>query len=511
MSTATFLSGLDERRGSTDHGPLSIGPQEEPMPAAFILCLWMILSVTGAALAQVPVRRVSTDPYTNVTSYHRTEVEPDTCSFGKTVMGVHQTGRFSDGGSSNIGYVVSTDGGDTWTRGFLPGTTVFATPPGPWSRATDPSVAYDAAHDVWMVNILAMTGTIGKAILVSRSTDGGVTFGNPVTVAATENGFFDKNWIACDNTPASPHYGTCYTEWDDANNGSQLHVARSTDGGLAWTPSSVPNAAVVGGQPVVQPDGTVVMPIDDAFESSVQSFVSEDGGLSFQGPFPVSSIQAHLVAGNLRVHQLPSADVDATGRVYTVWNDCRFRAGCSSNDIVMSTSTNGQSWSAVARIPIDPTNSGVDHFLPGIGVEPATGGATAHLGLIYYYYPVANCSPGTCQLTVGYIESFDGGASWTAAVKVAGPMLNTWLPLTSQGYMVGDYTSNSFVGGLAFPLFMVAQSGTCQLGQITSCRVPSIVPAVGLAGGPGHVPAGDDPVLYAGPSQTAGRGFRTIN
>jgi hypothetical protein len=482
------------------------------MPRAAILGLCLTFFGLGSAQGQVPVERVSTDPYTNTTSYHRTEVEPDTYSFGDTVMGVHQAGRFADGGASNIGYVVSTDGGATWSRGFLPGTTVFASPPGPWSRATDPSVAYDPAHDVWLVNILAMTGTIGKAVLVSRSTDGGLTFGSPVTVAAAvSNQFFDKNWITCDTTPTSPHYGTCYTEWDDANTGNQLHVSRSTDGGLTWTASSVPPAAVVGGQPVVQPDGTVVMPIDDAFQSAVQSFVSEDGGLSFQGPFPVSFIQAHLVAGNLRIHDLPSADVDAAGRVYTVWHDCRFRAGCSSNDIVMSTSTNGQTWTPVVRIPIDPVGSTVDHFLPGIGVEPGTGGATAHLGLIYYHYPVANCSPSTCQLTVGYIESFDGGASWTAAVKVAGPMLNTWLPLTTQGYMVGDYTSNSFVGGLAFPVFPVAAPGSCQLGQVTSCRVPSAAPSAGLTGGPGRVPVGDDPVLYLGPSQTAGRGLRTVN
>ena len=170
--------------------------------------------------------------------------------------------------------------------GFLPGTTVFADPPGPWSRATDPSVAYDPAHDVWMVNILAMTGTTGKAILVSRSTDGGLTFGNPVTVdAAQGNQFFDKNWIACDTSPSSPFYGTCYTEWDDANTGNKLDVARSTDGGLSWTPSSVPSASVVGGQPLVQPDGTVVMPIDNGSETSVNSFVSADGGASFQGPF----------------------------------------------------------------------------------------------------------------------------------------------------------------------------------------------------------------------------------
>ena len=482
------------------------------MLPALILGLWMVFAVSADAVAQVPLKRVSTDRYLNVTSYHRTQVEPDTYSFGDTVMGTFQVGRFQDGGASNVGYVVSTDGGSSWRPGFLPGTTVFANPPGPWSRATDPSVAYDAAHDVWMVNILAMTGTTGKAILVSRSTNGGLTFGSPVTVAtAPGGGFYDKNWITCDNTPASPHYGTCYTEWDDANSGGQLHVARSADGGLTWSPSSVPSAGVVGGQPLVQPNGTVVMPIDDGGESSVQSFVSQNGGVSFQGPFPVSNIQAHLVAGNLRVHQLPSAEVDATGRVYTVWNDCRFRAGCSSNDIVMSTSTNGQSWTSVVRIPIDSTSSGVDHFLPGIGVQPGTGGATAHLGLVYYYYPVANCSPSTCQLSFGYIESFDGGASWTAAVKVAGPMTNTWLPLTTQGYMVGDYTSNSFVGGLAFPVFMVAVSGTCQLGDVDSCRVMSVVPAMGLLGGPGSVPVDEGPVLYSGPSQTAGGGVRLVN
>lgn len=474
------------------------------MRVALILGLSGVLTASGLASAQEPITVISTDPYANTSSFHRTEVEPDTYSFGNTVMGVFQVGRFSDGGASNIGYAVSTDGGGTWKRGFLPGTTVFASPPGSWSRATDPSVAYDPAHGVWMVSILALSGGTGQAILTSRSTDGGITFGNPITVAtATASQFFDKNWITCDVTPSSPFYGRCYTEWDDFFSDSQLHVARTTDGGLTWSPSAVPSASVVGGQPLVQPDGTVVMPISDGFQGSVQSFVSKDGGASFQGPFPISFIQTHLVAGSLRLHNLPSADVDSTGRVYTAWHDCRFRAGCSTNDIVMSTSTDGHAWTPVVRIPIDPTSSTVDHFLPGIAVEPGTGGATAHLGLLYYYYPVANCSSSTCELTVGYVESFDGGASWTTPVKVAGPMRNTWLPLTNQGYMVGDYMSVSFIGGLAYPAFMVARPGPCQLGQVRSCSVPSVAPSEGLVGGPGRVPVALDPVLYTGPSQTA--------
>jgi len=44
--------------------------------------------------------------------------------------------------------------------------------------------------------------------MVSRSTDGGLTWRAPVTVAAT-GVFYDKNWTACDNTPASPFYGRC--------------------------------------------------------------------------------------------------------------------------------------------------------------------------------------------------------------------------------------------------------------------------------------------------------------
>jgi hypothetical protein len=478
---------------------------------ALTLGVWAATSSSGMALANVPIKVVSQDPYTNTSSFHKTEVEPDTFSFGNTIVGVHQTGRFIDGGSSNVGYVTSTNGGATWGHGFLPGTTVYANPPGPYDRATDPAVAYDPKHNVWMANILAMDGTTGKAILVNRSTDGGKTFQNPVTVAVSQGTFFDKNWITCDTWAASPFYGNCYVEWDDNALGNLFKMSRSTDGGLTWTPSTVPNVSVIGGQPVVQPNGTVVVPIDNGFEGAVQSFVSTNGGASFTGPFSVSNISAHLVAGNLRVHELPSAEVDGSGKVYVVWNDCRFRSGCAQNDIVMSTSTDGMTWSAVTRIPIDPTNSTVDHFIPGIGVDPATQGNTAHLGVTYYYYPVSNCSSTTCRLTVGYVQSTDGGANWTAPVQVQGPMKLTWLPLTSQGYMVGDYQSTSFLGGKAYPLIIIAKSGTCQLGQITSCREPSVIPFGGLGPAAGTSPMVHDRILYRGPSQTSTSALATAN
>src|SRR5579884_634463 len=102
-----------------------------PAATAAALALAIALYAPLAAFASSLVQ-VSSDPYTNTTSEHKTQVEPDTFSFGSTIVSAFQSGRFSDGGASNIGWATSTDGGSTWHNGFLPGTTVYATPAGPY-------------------------------------------------------------------------------------------------------------------------------------------------------------------------------------------------------------------------------------------------------------------------------------------------------------------------------------------------------------------------------------------
>ena len=131
-----------------------------------------------AASSSVQLRQLSSDPYTNSSSQHKTEVEPDTYSFGSTIVTAFQAGRFySGGGSSNIGWATSTNQGTTWKNGFLSGITVFAG--GTYKRASDPAVAYDAAHSAWLISSLALStvnnNVVGVAVLVSRSTDGGLT------------------------------------------------------------------------------------------------------------------------------------------------------------------------------------------------------------------------------------------------------------------------------------------------------------------------------------------------
>jgi hypothetical protein len=407
-------------------------------------------SVYGASVVATPI---SSDPYTNPTSQHRTQLEPDSFGYGNTVVATFQTGRFFDGGSSNIGWATTTDAGRTWTTGMLPATTVYEG--GPWARISDPSVAYDPLHDVWMISTLAIDASVsGAAVLTSRSTDGGLTWGNPITTSLSTGSFYDKNWITCDTWPQSPHYGNCYQEWDEPT----FYMSTSTDGGLTWSPKSSPGGSGVGGQPVVQPNGNVVVPYEGG--AGIRAFRSTDGGNTWLPSVAVASVSEHGVAGNLRTSPLPSAEVAGDGRVYVAWQDCSFRTGCTSNDIVYSTSMDGVAWTAKQRVPIDPTSSTVDHFIPGFAVDRSTTGANTHLALGYYYYPVAACG-GSCALRVGFVSSLDNGATWTQPRQVAGPISVAWIASTNQGVMVGDYMSTSFTdGNLAFPIFAVAKAKT---------------------------------------------------
>jgi hypothetical protein len=209
---------------------------------------------------------------------------------------------------------------------------------------------------------------------------------------------------------------------------------------------------------VVRPNGTVLVPFQSS-SGQIRSFRSIDGGASWRATVLVSTIQSHTVAGGLRTSPLPSAEVDSAGTVYVVWQDCRFRTGCAANDIVMSKSTSETTWGPVTRVPIDATSSTRDHFIPGIGVDRSTSGGSARIGLTYYFYPSRSCTAGTCQLDVGFISSTNGGASWSTATQLAGPMTLSWLANTSQGRMVGDYISTSVRNGTnAFPTIAVANA-----------------------------------------------------
>src|SRR3984893_8456517 len=112
---------------------------------------------------------VSSDPYTVGPGQHATEVEPHMLANGSTLVAAFQTGRIVPGGGTNIGWATSTDGGTTWSHGFLPGLTT-GEGTGPYDAASDPAVAYDAKHGVWMIASLPLSNTsTTPAIALSSS------------------------------------------------------------------------------------------------------------------------------------------------------------------------------------------------------------------------------------------------------------------------------------------------------------------------------------------------------
>jgi hypothetical protein len=418
---------------------------------------------TGGNLTQI-----STDPYTAGPAQHATEVEPHLLTNGNTLVATFQVGRFPaspgpGGGSTDIGWATSTDGGTTWSHGYLPGLTT-GEGTGPYEAASDPVVAYDAKHQVWMISSLPVSSGTTPAVLISRSTDG-MTWNNPVNVAAGFNDS-DKNWIVCDSGSSSPYYGNCYVEFDAPGEGDQIYMSTSSDGGLTWsTPVSTANVDHgIGGQPLVQPNGTVVVPIlgfPGVAYDVIGAFTSSNGGASWGGMESITQVQVHTDAGGIRSGPLPSAAIDGAGNVWIVWEDCRFRSGCSTNDLVYVTSPDGVNWSVVTRVPIDETTSSMDHFIPGISIDPTTSGSGAHVGIHYYYYSQSDCTLSSCQLSVGFISSANGGTTgWNSPTTLAGPMQLGWLPNSQNGLMVGDYVATAFTSGVPHGVFAVASANS---------------------------------------------------
>lgn len=415
--------------------------------------------VATPAVPQISgMQRIGTDIFSNADSQHATVVEPSILAAGGTVVAAYQAGRFISLGASDIAMATSRDGGVSWVSSTMPAATLQSTPLGGYNSVSDPAVAYDAAHATWIVSAAAVQfgSNFGPAAVIGRSSDG-VIWSNAATFFPNQN-LGDKPWIACDNTPASAFFGHCYLFWDEAGANMVFHASVSVDGGASWSPQmNIPgNASGIDAQPVIQPNGKVVVSADDNDETHILAFTSSDGGQSWSSAVTVSQVFWHGDPGPMRAGPFVGSAVDNAGTIYDVWSDCRFRTGCGTNDIVMSTSHDGLSWSAPTRLPLDSGATAADFLLPAIAVDPQTGGAGAHLAVSYYTFPAAPCAPNNCRLFAGFTTSPNGGASWTISSPAAGPMGVGSLAHTQLGAMVGDYLALTFSGGHVIGLAAVA-------------------------------------------------------
>jgi hypothetical protein len=155
----------------------------------------------------------------------------------------------------------------------------------------------------------------------------------------------------------------------------------------------------------------------------------------------------------------------ATGAFVTV-NGIPSTSTAAPNDIALSVlpaptdAVPAPSFGAPARIPAEAdagaSSNTNDHFIPAIAADPNTSGATAHLGLFYYSYPVANCAFVTgspldnsfgaqCAPQFNYVSSTNGGGSWSAPSTLVSMRSLAVLTRSSNGPDLGAYTSAAVI------------------------------------------------------------------
>jgi hypothetical protein len=407
-----------------------------------------------------------------------TEVEPDSSSQGSRVVTAFQVGRFEDGGAAAIGFATSDDAGRSWRSGLLPGVTHASRPRGDAEAASDPTVAYDGAHRLWLVVSLALLEDGRTHLLVSRSQDGRSWQAPVVAADSSADEDFDKEWLVCDNWPTSRFRGRCYLSYLNVET-SAIATRTSSDGGLTWSAPVVSGAAASrgfdlnGAQPVVQPDGTLVVLYVryGAFAEQILAARSRDGGAIFEAPVPVSDVEEGQMLG-IRAPVLPSADVDPSGRIHVVWHDCRFRLGCDTNGIVLATSLDGRSWSHPVPLPVGDSAQ-TDYFLPAVAAEPGPLGSRTRLAVTYY--SMRSCGFATCpEIDASALISRAGTAAWGAPQRLSAQSMQLpWIAATNVGRMLGDYFSVSFAGRRIVPVFAVASRRRLGFRQgIFAARLP---------------------------------------
>ena len=227
------------------------------------------LAASGSGTNLPGLHQVLKDPFADAVGQHESAEEPSIFAYKNparagnlknksTIVGTEQVGRVYDGGASDIGYQVSVNGGQTWKQGELPLTIQSGTANtcgGPLSRASDTVTVYDARYDVWLVSTLGLSqGANVPAVYINRGTANFTTkdidwepqpICQHITQPASDSP--DKNWITCDNWPASKGYGNCYVEYDNNGNGNRELIQYSTDGGLTWVPAPNTNTNLVPG------------------------------------------------------------------------------------------------------------------------------------------------------------------------------------------------------------------------------------------------------------------------
>jgi hypothetical protein len=478
----------------------------------------MLAAVVGAApaaagpftttgLTQVsggsPLAGCLGDQATSGTNFVNSEVEPwvavDRSDTDNIVAGWQQD-RWNNGGSRGLVTAFSDNGGTSWTINPLTKSSICtggtAANGGNYERASDPWVDVSPDGTMYLMSLSVDTnpggfGTYPNAMLVMRSTDGGATWSDPITLKRDENPnvLNDKNSLTAD-----PHDSDfVYAVWDrlvsppggtPQPNAFENSVAfrgptwfsRTTNGGASWEPARKifePGTLnqTIGNQIVVLPNGDLI----DFFDLIHGARNAPPGSRGFNIAFIRSTDRGATWSRNARIidkhfvaevtdpdtgqpHRtesiLPEVAVDATsGNLYAVWQDLRF-TGRSAVAFTMSTN-GGATWSPTVKVNQTPLlgNLNDQAFTPSVHV--ADDGTVA----VTYYDFRSNTSGGGTDTDHWLAHCHTGcanPANWTEN-HVAGPFDSRQAPI-ARGFFLGDYVGLDNIGNAFTPFFIQASS-----------------------------------------------------
>jgi hypothetical protein len=375
-----------------------------------------------------------------------------------------------------VGHVSSAsfDGGANWEEVVIPGLSECSGDD-QYGRVSDPWLAFASNGDLYAVALPGPDfGESGPtSILVSKSIDGGKTWGAPTTVSEAVGD--DKPSIVADPVdPCLVYVGWTRFTLDDPQ---ETLLSRTTDCGESWTDPQLlfANTPPGGGfQLLVLPDGTALAFFEVQIEGTLYVTRSTDKGATWDEPTLITAtgVQSKPVTPDgeelIRAgHYLFDVAVDRqSGYLAAVWYD--FFQGApliSPGQVAFSSSTDGGlTWTDPVRIDRTPAN---DEFALEqaftASVEISDDGT---IGVTYYDFQNAttegppywsdhwftNCHP--------ELVDCNDPASWGEAVRLTPESfdyaLAPYADVTSnQGYFLGDYMGLTSAGSDFLALFSV--------------------------------------------------------
>ena len=365
------------------------------------------------------------------------------------LIGVWQQDRWSGGSARGLLTGVSLDGGATWQQRQVPFSRCSggnASNGGDYERATDPWVSFAPDGNAYQVSLSTSgaTFTAGSinAMLVSRSLDGGRTWGAPVALIRDfSEAFNDKESVTADPTDAR----FVYVVWDrlvTAN--GPTYFARSTDNGNSWEAArSIYNPGIgsqtIGNEIVVLPDGMLInlfnqiTTVDGRTVASLTVLRSSDKGQTWSAPVRIAD---HAAVGTRDPESgtavrdgsiIARIAVNSRGEIFVVWQDARLTSGQRDAILLSRSNDRGLTWSAPVRVSRDLQ---VAAFTPAISIS-----AEGMIGVSYYDFR-SNTSEPSLLTDFWFAQSIDG-VTWRET-RISGPFDLSNAP-NARGLFLGDY------------------------------------------------------------------------